>query len=102
MLCPPTFIVDATETSREGGVAAEVCISVYDSALFFETFMHVYVRTTYDQIYSAKKKVSPPGGQVSGWTRRARVQNFTAYLLKTGVDNLDFSAENMCNLRSYS
>ena len=75
---------------------------VYDPVLFPETVVHVYVRTTYDQIYSAKKKVSPPGGQVSGWTRRACVQNFTAYLLKTGVDNLDFSAENMCNLRSYS
>ena len=27
---------------------------VYDLALFFETCMHVYVRTTYDQIYSGK------------------------------------------------
>ena len=40
---------------------------VYDSALFFETCMHVYVRTTYDQIYPAKIK-APPGGKVSGWT----------------------------------
>ena len=40
---------------------------VYDSTLFFETCMHVYVRTTYDQNYSAKKK-APPGGKVSGWT----------------------------------
>ena len=27
---------------------------------FFETRMHVYVRTTYDQIYSAKKKKKTP------------------------------------------
>ena len=40
---------------------------VYDSALFFETCMHVYVRTMYDQIYSAKIQ-APPGGKVSGWT----------------------------------
>ena len=33
---------------------------VYDSAIFSETFMHVYVRTTYDQIYSAKIKKNPP------------------------------------------
>ena len=38
---------------------------VYDSALFFETCMHVYVRTTYDQTYSAIIK-SSPGGKV--WT----------------------------------
>ena len=40
---------------------------VYDSALFFEIFMHVYVRTTYDQKYSAKLK-APPEGKISGWT----------------------------------
>ena len=28
---------------------------VYDSEFFLETFMHVYVRTTYDQIHSAIK-----------------------------------------------
>ena len=33
---------------------------VYDSALFFETCLHVYVRTTYDQIYSVKIKSTPP------------------------------------------
>ena len=27
---------------------------VYNSALSYETCMHVYVRTTYDEIYSAK------------------------------------------------
>ena len=40
---------------------------VYDSALFFETFIHVYVRATYDQVYWAeKKKETPPRGQISG------------------------------------
>ena len=29
---------------------------VYDSALFFETFVYVCVRTTYEQMYSEKKK----------------------------------------------
>ena len=29
---------------------------VHGLELFFETFKHVYVRTTYDQICSAKKK----------------------------------------------
>ena len=48
---------------------------VYDSALFFETCMHEYVRTRYNQIYSAKKrKEPPPGGQVSGWTYTTCVQ----------------------------
>ena len=57
MLCPTRFVVDATEDSKEGRMATEVCSSktAYDSALFFETFKHVYVRTTYDQIYSAKQ-----------------------------------------------
>ena len=32
---------------------------VYCSALFFETCMHVYVRTTYYQKYSAKIKSAP-------------------------------------------
>ena len=32
---------------------------VYDSALF-KTFMHVYVRTMYDQTYSAKRRKNPP------------------------------------------
>ena len=62
MLCSMRFVVDATENSKEGGVAAEVCISrlVYDSVLFFETCMHVYVRTTYDQTNSAKNKNKKP------------------------------------------
>ena len=32
---------------------------VHDLALFLETCMHVYVRTTYDQIYLAKIKSTP-------------------------------------------
>ena len=27
MLCPTRFVVDVTENSKEGGVAAEVCVS---------------------------------------------------------------------------
>ena len=54
---------------------------VYASALFFETFMHVYVRTMYDQIYSAGK-IKKNGGQVSGWTCRTRVQTSRVYRLK--------------------
>ena len=41
--------------------------------------------TSFNQIYSAeKRKEKPPGGQVSGWTRRTSMQNFTVYL--NGVD----------------
>ena len=64
---------------------------VYDSALFFEIFMHVFARTTYNQIYSAKKKKRPPPeGQVSGWTCRTCVQNLRVLSLKNGVDILTF------------
>ena len=38
----------------------------YDSALFFETFMRVYTRITYDQIYSATQKEEPPPPRRSG------------------------------------
>ena len=55
---------------------------VYNYTLFSDTFNIVYVRTTYDQIYSAKKE-NPHGGQVSGWTCRTCVQNFRIYLLTT-------------------
>ena len=57
---------------------------VYDSALFFETFMHVYVRPirTTKHIQRQKKEESL-GGQVSGWTRRTCVQKFMVCLLET-------------------
>ena len=56
MLCPTRFVVDATKNSKAEGVAAEVSPPrlAYNFALFFETVLHVYVRTTYDQIYSGK------------------------------------------------
>ena len=63
ILCPTRFVVDSMEMSNIGGGVAELCAAprlVYDSALFFETCMHVYVRTTYDQIHSAKIKKHPP------------------------------------------
>ena len=64
----------------------------YDSALFFETFMHDYIRTTYDQIYSKNK--TKPGGQVSGWTCTSKYNmcaNVQGLCLTTGVDILTFA-----------
>ena len=71
-------------------VAAEVCSSQTRLGLrtFFETFMHVYVRTlrTTKYIQGKKKNESPLGGQVSGWTCTC-VQKFRVYLLdRNGVD----------------
>ena len=55
MLCPTRYIVDATEISKEGCMAAEACSSKSGfCSLFFQTFMHIYV--LYDQIYLAKIK----------------------------------------------
>ena len=55
----------------------------------FETFMHVYVRTIRMTKYiqrKKKRKKSPLGGQVSGWTCTC-VQKFRVYLLdRNGVD----------------
>ena len=68
---------------------------VYDSALFFETCMHVYVRTirTTKYIQWKKKKGSPLGGQVSGWKCNC-VQNIRVYLLdRNGVDIKFFCGE---------
>ena len=70
MLCPTSFVVDATENSKKGGVAAGAAPRlVCDCALFYETFMHVYVRIIRTTKYIQRaKKESPLGGQVSGWT----------------------------------
>ena len=72
MLCPTRFCRRFIGKKKKAIKEAEwpKCAAprlVYDSALFFETCMHVYVRTMYDQIYSAKIQ-APPGGKVSGWT----------------------------------
>ena len=57
---------------------------VYGSALFLDTFIHVYVRTIRTTKYIRRnKKKEIPGGQVLGWTCRTCVQNFRVYLLKT-------------------
>ena len=74
---------------------------VYDSGRFFQTFMHVYVRTTDDQIYSAKKKGSPPPPEAR--SRDGHVEHVCKIsesipLKRRG--HLDFCAENMCILRS--
>ena len=56
MLYPTKFVVDSIESSSVGGGVAEVCATpglVYDSFLFFEKCMHVYVRTTHN-VYPAK------------------------------------------------
>ena len=85
-VCPTRFVVDATENRKAAKDPwRPKCAAprlVYDSALFFETFIHVYIRITYDQICSAIKKKKHPGGQVSGWTCRTRVQKFRIHLLK--------------------
>ena len=44
MLCPTRFVVDATENSKEGGVAAEL-YSPQTGLFMILTFMHVCVRT---------------------------------------------------------
>ena len=67
---------------------------VYDSALFFETCMDVYVRTTYDQIYSAKIKAPPEVRSRDGHTCRTCVQKFRSFSYKRR-GNIGFSAENM-------
>ena len=62
MFCPTRFVVDATENSKEGGVAAEL-YSPQTGLFMILTFMHVRIRTYYvhDQIHSAKnKKERPP------------------------------------------
>ena len=71
MLCPTRFVVDATEISKEGGVAAKVCSS--QTALGFCTLLRdIYTRmhTHYvlPNIVGVKNKRETPGGQVSGWT----------------------------------
>ena len=70
MLFPTRFVFDTTENIKEGGVAAEVCSSqtgLWFCTLLRETFMNVYVRTTYDQIHSTKKEEeNQREGQVSG------------------------------------
>ena len=44
MFCPTRFVVDATENSKEGGVAAEV---YSPQTAFRHLCTHVYVRTMY-------------------------------------------------------
>ena len=60
---------------------------VYDSALVFETFMHAYVRTTYDEIHSAKKRKNPsPRRSGLGMDMWNMCANFQGLSLKNGVD----------------
>ena len=83
MFCPTRCVVDATKSSKDGGVAAEGCSS--QTGLWFCTLLRD-IRTYYvhDQIYSAKRiKETRPWGQVSGWRYRICVQKFRVHLLKT-------------------
>ena len=59
--CPSRFVVDATENSKEAW--RPKCVAprlVYDSAFFFETSMHVYVRTIITTTYVQRKKKEAP------------------------------------------
>ena len=44
---------------RRGGRSVQLPDWFYDAALFFETFMHVYTRTTYTTNIVGKKKETP-------------------------------------------
>ena len=106
MLCPTRFVVDATENRKEDAWRPKCAAPrlVYDFALFFETFMHVYVRTIRTTKYiqrKTNKQKSPLEGQVSATTCRTCVQNCRVYLLET-TWTLNFGAENMFILRTGS
>ena len=88
VFCPTILVVDATENSKGGGVAAEV-YNPQTGLWFWHLCTYVYVHTTsyvHDQIYSAKnKKETTPWGQVSGWTCRtcACMEKFRVHPFKT-------------------
>ena len=61
MLCLTRFVVDSTEKVKKEAWRPKCALPrlVYYAALFFKTFMNVYVHTTYDtydQIHSVGKK----------------------------------------------
>ena len=58
MFCPTRFVVVATERASKEAWRPKCAAPrvVYDSALSFETFMHVYVLTTYTTNYNQRKK----------------------------------------------
>ena len=57
MFSPTRYVVDATENSKEGGVAAEVCNS-QTGVLFCTLLRDIYarIRTTYTTKYIQPKK----------------------------------------------
>ena len=87
MLCPTSFL---SSVQRKTAKKEAWRPKVYGYERFFETFTHVYLSTSHDQIYSAKP---PPGSQVAGWTRRTCVQKVCAHLCKNGVDIWTFMRE---------
>ena len=56
---------------------------VDDAALFFETFRHVSVRTTYDQIYSGKEKKKKTEVRSRDGHAEHLYAKFKIYFLKT-------------------
>ena len=60
MLCPTRFVGDANENSKEGRVQLPHWFMILHSSLR-HLCTYICVRTTYDQIYAAKKeKETPP------------------------------------------
>ena len=68
---------------------------VYDLAFFFETCMHVYVRTTYDLIYSAKIKSTPRRQGLGMDIYVEHVCKSSGPSLTKCREHIEFSAENM-------
>ena len=72
---------------------------VDDAALFFETFRHVSVRTTYDQIYSGKEKKKKTEVRSRDGHAEHLYAKFQDLFLKNGVDIWTF-VRKTCILRS--
>ena len=93
MLCPTRFVVDATENSKEGGVAAEVCRS-QTGLRFCTLLLDIYgrgIRSTYDQIYIRKKKKRKPLRRSGlGMDMQNICAQFQGLSLKNDVDILTF------------
>ena len=97
-MCPTRFAVDSMESSNIGGGVAEVWVAprlVYDSAFFFETCIHVYVRTTYDQICPATIKINPQRQGLGMDIHVDHVCKSSGPSLTKRRGHIDFCAENM-------
>ena len=83
MLCPTRFVVDATKSNKKEAWRLKCAAPrlVYDSALFFEMFMHIRTSYVRPNIFGEKKK-TPPGVRVSVWTSKMYVQKFRVSYLE--------------------